>query len=128
MDIVKVAVVGIIAAILAIKLKGFSPEYGIYISLAACLFILYYAMGQLKIIVEFIEKICSYISFNSVYLKILLKLVGITYVCEFAQSLCKDAGYAAIAGQIEIVGKLSVLIVSMPIIMALLETLETFLG
>lgn len=128
MDIVKVAIVGIVAAMLAIKMKGISSEYGIYISLAASLFILYFALGQLKIIVEFIEKICSYISFNSVYLKILLKLVGITYVCEFAQSLCKDAGYASIAGQIEIVGKLSVLIVSMPIILALLETIETFLG
>lgn len=128
MEIVKVAVVGIIATLLAIKLKGYNQEYSIYISLAASIFILVFAVGQLKMIVEFMETISGYISMNSIYLRTLLKLVGIAYVCEFASSLCKDAGYGAIAGQIEIVGKLSILVVSMPIVLALLDTLSTFLS
>lgn len=43
------------------------------------------------------------------YFKILLKIIGITYIAEFASDLCKDAGYTTIAGQIQMFGKLSVL-------------------
>ena len=57
----------------------------------------------------------------------LLKIVGITYIADFSSNLCKDAGYGAIAGQIEIFGKLSVLAISTPILMALLETVQSFL-
>lgn len=57
----------------------------------------------------------------------LLKITGITYIAEFASGLCKDAGYGAIGGQIEIFGKLSILAVSMPIVLALLETLKRLL-
>lgn len=128
MNIVKIAVVGLIAVILALKLKGLNPEYSVYISLVACLFIIFYALTQLTILVGFIEKMSTYIGVDSVYIKVLLKLIGIAYVCEFSSSLCKDTGYGAIASQIEIVGKLSILVVSMPIILALLDTLTSFLG
>ena len=47
---------------------------------------------------------------------------------EFAAGICKDAGYGAVGTQIEIFGKLSVLAVSMPILLALIETLQVFLS
>ena len=67
------------------------------------------------------------IHMNRVYLTILLKIAGITYIAEFASGICRDAGYGAIGSQIEIFGKLSILAVSMPIVLALLETLQSFL-
>ena len=48
-------------------------------------------------------------------------MIGVTYLSEFASSLCRDAGYGAVAGQIELVGKLSVLSIGMPVVLALLE-------
>ena len=67
------------------------------------------------------------IHMNRVYLTILLKIAGITYIAEFASGICRDAGYGAIGSQIEIFGKLSILAVSMPIVLALLETMQSFL-
>ncbi|MEG2350944.1 MAG: stage III sporulation AC/AD family protein, partial [Hungatella sp.] len=61
-------------------------------------------------------------------LSTLMKMVGVTYIAEFASGICKDAGYAAVGTQIEIFGKLSILAVSMPILLALMETLQTFLS
>ena len=55
-------------------------------------------------------------------------MTGISYVAEFSSGICRDAGYGAIGKQIEIFGKLSILAVSMPIVLALLETLERFLS
>lgn len=62
------------------------------------------------------------------YIQTLMKIIGITYIAEFASDLCKDAGYQTIAGQIQIFGKLSVLAVSIPVLTALLDTIQTFLG
>lgn len=74
-----------------------------------------------------IEEIQSYIKISSTYLNTLIKIIGITYIAEFTSSICKDAGYAAIASQIEMFGKLSILAVSMPVILALLKTVQNIL-
>ena len=58
----------------------------------------------------------------------LIKMVGITYVAEFAAGICRDSGFGAVGTQIQVFGKLSVLAVSMPILLALLETLQVFLS
>ena len=54
---------------------------------------------------------------------LILKMVGITYVAEFSMNVCKDAGYAAIANQIEVFAKISILAVSLPVFVAFLETI-----
>ena len=56
-----------------------------------------------------------------------MKMIGIAYVAEFSSGICRDAGYGSIGTQIEIFGKLSILAVSMPVVLALLETMEGFL-
>lgn len=128
MDVFRIAVVGVVAVILAVKIRGVNAEYGVYISLGAGLFILFFGLSELKVLTEFIQKIFDSIAIDSVYLKVLFKLIGIAYICEFSSGLCKDAGYGNIAGQIEMVGKMSILVVSMPVVLALLETIRTFLG
>lgn len=124
---IKVAMIGIVAVVLAIQFKSLRAEYGTYITLSACILILFLGLNKLETIIDGINKIQSYISINRVYLVILLKIVGITYIAEFASSLCKDAGHASISNQIELVGKLTILSVSMPILLALLDTINDFL-
>ncbi|MDE5802672.1 MAG: stage III sporulation AC/AD family protein, partial [Lachnospiraceae bacterium] len=61
------------------------------------------------------------------YLGTLLKIVGITYICEFSAGICKDAGFAAVAGQIEVLGKLAVMFAGLPVLFAVLEQIQSFL-
>ena len=70
----------------------------------------------------------GYIQIEGVYLGTLLKMVGITYIAEFASGICKDAGYSALGVQIEMFGKLSILAVSAPVLLALFETLQGLMG
>ena len=67
------------------------------------------------------------IHLDPVYLTMILKMIGITYVAEFAVNLCKDAGCQTIAGQIELFAKLSILVISMPVILAFMETIGELL-
>ncbi|MCC8136760.1 MAG: stage III sporulation protein AD [Clostridiales bacterium] len=127
MNMVKIACLGLSAVLLALFLKETHAPFSTLVSLAACLLILFYSVSRLSSVFELLDTISGYISEQKSYYKILLKIVGITYVADFSANLCRDAGYSAIAGQIEIFGKISILAVSSPIILALMETVYTFL-
>ena len=127
MSVITIAVVGVVTVLLAVQLKGVKGEYSTYISFAAGIVIFSYGLSKLGTILETMKKFQEYIKINSIYLATLIKMIGITYVAEFSSGMCKDAGYGAIATQIEIFGKLSILAISMPILLALMETLQVFL-
>lgn len=128
MTVVTIAVLGLTAVFLAIQLKGMKGEYGIYLVACAGLVIFFYGISKLETIVDVAKQVQSYIKINSVYISALMKMIGITYIAEFASGICKDAGYGSLGSQIEIFGKLSILAVSMPILLALMETVQGFLS
>ena len=68
------------------------------------------------------------INVDNTYIMTLLKMLGVTYVAEFSSGICKDAGYQTIASQIEIFSKLTILVLSLPILVALLQTIQNFLA
>ena len=124
---IKIACLGLSGVMLGLFLKQIKSPYAEMISLATCLLIIFYSLSRLSAVFEIINTIGAYFSEQKDYFKILLKIIGITYVADFASNICKDAGYNAIAGQIEIFGKISILAISSPIILALLETIYGFL-
>lgn len=127
MTIIQAAALGITAVVLAVQVKTLRPEYSVYMILAAGLIIAYLGASRLDLILETVRTIGSYIQVENVYLGTLLKMVGITYIAEFASGICKDAGFSALGTQIEMFGKLSILTVSAPVLVALLETLQRFM-
>ena len=124
----KVGILGVAGVLLAIQFKSGKTEYGIYISIALSLAIFYGVFGQLQYLAEMIREIENYIEIDHSYITTLLKMLGITYIADFSSAICKDAGYQAIASQIEIFGKLTVMVLSMPVLYALLNTIREFLS
>ncbi len=128
MSMIQVGIIGVIAAVLAVQLKGGKTEYGIYVSAAAGIILFSFIVDRLSIFVRTLEQIASYIDMDAGYLGIMLKMIGITYIAEFSSGICRDAGYQTMAGQIEIFGKLTILALGMPVLTALLETIREFLS
>lgn len=127
MSIIQIAAAGVMGTLLALQFKSGKSEYGIYIVIAISLLLCYGMKDRLIIIEEAMQTITSLVTVNASYIQILLKLIGITYIAEFATGICKDAGYGTIASQIEIFSKLTILAFSMPILEALLLTIKDFL-
>ena len=127
MDIIKISILGITAVLLSQMLKNYKPEYGYYINLAVCICVFLYVMSKLTFLLDYVEQIQDMIHLDPVYLTMILKMIGSTYVAEFAVNLCKDAGCQTIAGQIELFAKLSILVISMPVILAFMETIGELL-
>lgn len=123
----KVAIIGILAAFLGMTLKKERGEYAVLIGIAAGLMIFAYAMLQLTVMVDFVKELMERLPIQSDYFGQILKMLGITYLAEFASNICKDAGYQAIAGQIEMFAKLSIVALSIPGLRLFLRVMELYL-
>lgn len=128
MDIIKIALIGLIGILLATPLKSYKAEFSIYIGLAVCLLILTYSVNYFIRILTGMERLQNYLGDNFQYLSILFKAVGAAYVCEFCSAICKDAGYVGIAGQVETMGKMYILLIGMPVLFALMESIHALAG
>ena len=128
MTIIQAAVLGITAVALAVQLKPLRQEYSVYLILAAGLVIGFLSISRLELILDTVRAIGSQIRVKNIYLGTLLKMVGITYIAEFASGICRDAGFSALGTQVEMFGKLSILAVSAPVRQSLVETLQVFLS
>ena len=124
MDIFKIAGFGIAAAVFAVFIKGWRPELAMQVSLVATVVILASVLPYLKTVTEMLRDITAQAGVESRYIGVVLKIVGIAYVAQFASELCRDAGEGAIASKIEVAGKVFIMTLSMPIIYSLLEVVN----
>lgn len=128
MSFMGLAIIAIVAALMAVNFKSVKAEYGIYISIGIGILATGLIISKLEYIIKVMETIRDYIGLDSVYIVTILKIIGISYIAEFASDVCKDCGYGSMANQIQVAGKLTVLCVSMPILLALLESINGVLG
>lgn len=128
MNIIQIGIISVAGVLLALQMKAGRAEYGIYITIAVGLCIFAGIVDNLEVMMEVLRLMREYISADELYLDVLLKMLGITYVAEFSSGICKDAGYQTLADQIEIFAKLTILTLSMPVMLALLKTVRAFLS
>lgn len=121
MEIIKIIGIALIALIIIIMLKQYRPEYAIFISILTGILILFLVMDRLTGIINLIESIQNKFSINTQFIALLIKITGIAFLSEFAVSICKDSGEAAIASKIELGSKIIIISMSIPIISSLLE-------
>ena len=125
---IKIAAMGIGAAVLAAWVKTVKPEYALWITVSSGILLGLAVIMKLETIVKELHFLQQYFANYASYIKLLIKIVGITYLAEFSSDLCKDEGANTLASQIELFGKLSILVLCMPIMTSLLETIDYFLG
>lgn len=128
MNMIQIGVLGVAGILFAVQLKQQKAEVAVFLCIGISLLIFFNIMDSLEVLVDTIREIGGYIQIEGSYITTLIKMLGITYIAEFAAGICKDAGYQAIAVQIEMFGKLTILVLSLPILLALLRTIQEFLS
>lgn len=122
-----VGVLGIIIVILALQLKNIKSEYSVVIMIVGCVIIFFYSISGIIKVVEILKKIINDTSINDEQIIILLKIMGISYIAEFVSDIAKDSGYSALSNQIQIYGKITILVVSVPILESLINCINGLL-
>lgn len=127
MEIMKITIMGIMAAILSVVIKKYNPELSMLIGLSTGILIMLAVIPQLKAVIDIVYNLYRNINLDKIYIGIVLKMIAIAYIAEFGVQICKDAGEGAIAAKIELAGKLIIIIVSAPIFTALLKLILTIM-
>ena len=123
MSIIKVAVIGIVSVLLGLQFKTIKSEYGTMAVLVAAICIFFFGITRVNRIIEAVNLVKSGLGISGSYIQMLLKIVGISYICEFSSDICKDSGYSALSNQIHIFGKLSILVISAPVFLKLFDVI-----
>ena len=121
MNLVAVAFAAVVVVLIAIKIKDMDSGYGVLLSIAGCVMVMYFVISRFRQIADYIDRITSYVSVNITYIDVILKMIGLAYVCQFSSDICKDAGYTAIASQVEMAVKISLILLSMPVLMSVID-------
>lgn len=123
MDLIKIIGVAILICIVSIVIKQVKPEFSLIIIIAGSCLLLWYILQYVGTIINVFDNIATQTNINTEFLTIILKIVGIGYLIEFAANICIDSGNSSIADKIILIGKLIILTVSMPIISNLLNVI-----
>ena len=124
MSMLQIGILGVAGVLLALQFKSGKSEYGIYISIALGMLIFASLLGKISLLKDVLNEVSNIVGLNSDYFKTLWKILGITYAAEFSSAICKDAGYQTIALQIEVFAKITILVLSLPVLSALLQTIR----
>ena len=127
MEIVQVVGFGVLAAVSVLFIRQSRPDIAHLLSIGAGVVIVVYVLGYLRMIVNVITDLALEAEINTIYLRTLLRVVGVAYLAEFGAQICRDADENGFAAKIEFAGKIIILIMAIPILMAVLESIINFI-
>ncbi len=127
MDIFRIAAIGICGVIISSMVKGYKPEFAIYVVITTVLVIFIMIIYKLTSVFEFLGEIYNQISYGKNFFPIILKVLAVAYIADFTAQICKDSGESAIASKVELAGKVMIFYLAVPVMVAVMELINKML-
>ncbi len=124
MEILKISGLAFVIITVSAILKQTKPEFSIQVVLATAVIMMGFVLSLSTTVYEYLIQLSEISGIKSEYLKIVFKIIVISYISEFTASLCRDAGESAVAVKVETVGKLIITASSLPIFKELISLLS----
>lgn len=123
MNILKVVSFALIALFIYLLFKDRRHDIALLISLVAGTLIFIFTIGEIQNIILFLKSIANKAGIDVIYIGIIMKILAIAYLASFAAEICKDAGASTIGSKVEFAGKIMILSLAIPILMAVLDSI-----
>ncbi len=123
MEIIQIVGLGFIVTLLILIIRSQRPEIAVQISITLATVIFLMVLAKIEVVLNLFRDLADKASVSQMYLNTILKIIGIAYITEFGAQVCRDAGEGAVAGKIEFAGKVLVMVLAIPIIALVLETI-----
>ena len=128
MDIFKIAAFSIVTVLIITVLKSVKKDdFALIVTIVASLILFSFVLVKLESITELLMGIIDKSGINKEYLTLLLKVTGISYVIELTTNICKDAGNSSVASKVEMLGKISIVVLTIPILTSVISTVLNIL-
>lgn len=128
MEIIQIVGLAIIITVISAVLRQIRPEIAIQLSILAGIIIFLVAMDKIRLVIDLLQRLAEQANVSSYYLLIVLKIVGIAYLAEIGSQICRDAGENALATKVEIAAKIFVVVLAIPIIVAIMDSMVRLLA
>ncbi|MPM97799.1 hypothetical protein SDC9_144978 [bioreactor metagenome] len=123
MEIIKVVTFALVALIIVMVVKNERNDIAVFLSLVAGIMIFIFMISKLTIVINFLQSLSNKANIDVVYLDTVFKVLGIAYLSSFCSEVCKDAGEGSIAAKVEFAGKILILTLAIPILMAVMRSI-----
>ena len=127
MDIFRIAAIGLCGVVIASMVKSNKPEFATYIVLATVMIIFAMIIYKLSAVFEFLSSIYNQVSYGRAFFPIILKVLAVAYIADFAAQICRDSGESAIAGKVELAGKVMIFYLAVPVMVAVMDLINKML-
>jgi len=127
MEMIKIVGVAFVTAISALLLRATKPELSFAVTVTGIIIILLFIVDRLRGTLAVFSSIAELTGVENGLLKILLKIVGVGYLTEFGAGILVDFGSNAIADKVSLAGKLTIVLLSLPILESLFVLIRSFL-
>ena len=127
MSLTKLCFLVVVVVIMITFFKQENPKWAFVLKLAFSVCLGYFVIDRFMLLLEQYEDTLECLQKYSVYVKLFLKALGISYICEFVANIAKEEGQVNLGAQIELLGKLSVFSLGVPVLITLFEYLESFM-
>lgn len=122
MEMIQIVGLGLVATVLILVVKEQKPLFAFLIGVSTGIYIFMLLIGKIGGVIEVLEQLAESSGVQMIYLKTILKIIGIAYIAEFGAQIVKDAGQESIASKIELAGKVMIMVLAIPIISVIIET------
>ncbi len=127
MELVRIIGVGLVTAIAALLLKGTKPELAFAVTIAGAVIVLIFSLDLLAATFGIFAEIGEQTGIDSALIRIIIKIVAIGYLVEFAAGVVEDFGSKSIADKLIFAGKVVIFSVSVPVIRTMVSLIGSFL-
>ena len=127
MELVRILGVGLVTAVAAILLRGTKPELSFAVTIAGSVVILLFSIDLLSQTFDIFRQIGEKTGINSSLIKLMVKVIAIGYLVEFAAGVVEDFGAKSVADKLIFAGKVIIFSVSLPVLQTLLSLIGSFL-
>ncbi len=126
-EIFKIIGVAFVTTISAILLKSTKPELSFAVTVTGSIVILLFIVDSLQNTLQIFQSIATMTGIENGLLKVLIKIVGVGYLTEFGAGILKDFGSNAVADKVVLAGKLTIVVLSLPVLEGLLTMVRGFI-
>jgi stage III sporulation protein AD len=121
MEIVQIVGIGLVTTIFVVLLREDRPEIAIQMSIIIGAIIFLMMLDKIAAVINILKELSQRASIDTVFMSTIFKIIGIAYIAEFGAQICRDAGSSATASKIEFAAKIIIMVLSLPILMAVLD-------
>ena len=120
-ELFKIIGVGVLTLVAYLIIKPLKPELAVFVSIVGSVIILLSCIDGLMDLINTMTSFVEKTGINTGLFGCILKIIGVGYVVEFSSNLCSNAGNSSLSDAITLAGKVTILVLSLPIVTSLID-------